>query len=163
MKKILPIGIAALSIVALWLVFTFSSDSSTTNASFVAPVYAGDDDTNSGGGELDSCTDACLYDVVVAQALPAWEGYCKIGLSVKHKEYNELQCCCHTADYIVVEISTTSTCDCDVPWICAKDTSVPGMPCGYDVYITPLFVMPNDTQFYYKFWDSAAPSTCIVT
>jgi len=156
MKKSLLIGIAALAVLSLWLVFTFSRDSSVVTAALAGPAYA----DNGGRG----CTDACLYDVEVVQQIPLALDYCKIGLGVKHKSYEPDNCCCHAADHILVEIRTTQgDCDCDVPWICTKQYSVPGVPCGYDFYTTPLFAVPDDVRFYYKFWDLAASSSCIAT
>ena len=158
MKKSVLIGIAALAVLSLWLVFTFSNDSSVVSASLATPVYA-----DNGGATIDSCTDSCLYDVLVFQQLPITGG-CKIGLSVKHKEHDQLQCCCHEAEYILVTIKLTSGCDCDVPWICTLYLhGGVGQLCEYDEYRTPLFVVPNDTPFYYKFWDTAAPASCYVT
>ena len=157
MNKKLLIGISALVVLSVWLVLTFDPDASVVGASFVTPVYA-----DNGGGSR-ACTDACLYDVEVVQQIPIAGGLCKIGLGVKHKEYDQLQCCCHEVDHIFVEITTDEEgCTCDVPWVCTKQSSTPGDPCGYDFYVTPLFAVPDDTPFYYKIWDLAAPASCYV-
>ena len=156
MKKSVLIGIAALAVVSLWLVFTFGHDSSVLSPSLATPAYAG-------GATIESCTDACLYDVEVVEQLPIMQNCCKISLGVKHKEQSG-QCCCHAADYILVQIATTSGCTCDVDWICDwYSHGGVGQVCEYDEYRTPLFAVPNNTQFYYTIWDSAAPSTCKVT
>ncbi len=152
MKKSLLIGIAALAVLSLWLVILLGSDSSVVTASLATPAYA----DNGGRG----CTDSCLYEVEIVQQIPIMEHYSQIGLGVKHKSYDPDYCCCHEAEYMLVEI-TTDDCECDVPWMCIKQPSTPGVPCGYDLYVTPLFVVPDDVRFYYKFWDSAASSSCI--
>ena len=53
MKKLLVIGIGAVAVVSLWLVFAFSHDSSVASASLATPAYAG-------GPGIDSCTDLVL-------------------------------------------------------------------------------------------------------
>ena len=159
MSKKLLIGISALVALSLWLVFTFGHDSATANVSFVPPVYA-DDHTAKGGPGIDSCTNSCLYDALIVTCLPAWTGYCQTGLSVKHKEHDVSECCCHEASSIWVEITTATQCTCDVAWKCEKETSYLGQPCGYDLYLTPIFLYPDNTTFYYTFWDHADEDDC---
>lgn len=159
MRKSLLIGVAALAVLTLWLAFMFNGNSRLVSASFVAPAYADVDDYDGGGGR--GCTDSCLYDANIATCLPAWAGYCQTGLCVKHKEYDADDCCCHEVDSIWVEITTATECTCDVPWKCEVEGSYLGDPCGYTQYVTPIFLLPNDTTFYYKFWDHADDSNCV--
>jgi len=161
LNKKLLIGISALVALSVWLVFAFSNDPKAANVSFVPPVYA-DDHTANGGPGIDSCTDSCLYDAVILTDLPAWPYYCQTALSVKHKEYDQLECCCHEVSSIWVEIWTNQGgCACDVAWQCEKEGSYLGNPCGYDLYITPIFLYPDNTTFYYKFWDHADETNCV--
>jgi len=157
LNKTLLIGVAALAVLSLWLVVLFGHDSPTTNVSFTPPVYAQNDSSDNGGGTL-------VYGATIFTALPAWEGYCKTVLAVQHLSYDQLQCCCHTAWTIWVEIRTLATCACDVPWRCdLHHHGGMGQICEYDEYRTPIFVVPDHTTFYYRFFDASDPTVCVVS
>jgi len=157
LKKSLLIGIAALAVLTLWLLVLFGNDSATTNVSFTPPVYA-----SNGGGTLDGCTDLCLYDAAIYTALPAWPGYCKIVMEVKHKLYDPDSCCCHTAATIVLEVTQTdATCSCIIPMVMNHEyNSLGQLPCDYGVYHSCGFVVLSGYDYYYKIYDSTEATLC---
>ena len=165
MRKSLLIGVAALAVLTLWLAFMFNGNSRLVSASFVAPAYAKDDDGGGGGGYLDSCTDSCLFDATIASMLPVYEDHCKMVMEVKHWEYNPLQCCCHTAATIILEVTQEDEeCECLIPLVMDLDyTTTNLVPCDYSVFHSGGFVVLSQATYYYKIWDVEDPTNCQVS
>ncbi len=165
MKKTLLIGIAALAVLSLWLVVLFGHDSPTTNVSFMPPAYAADNTDNGGGGTLDGCTNSCLYDATISSMLPIYLDHCKMTMEVKHLEYNPLQCCCHTAATIILEVTQEDEeCDCLIPMVMELDyTTSDQFPCDYGVYHSCGFVVRSLATYYYRIWDTADATSCTIS